>query len=234
MTDNSIRADLGKDPQQVAAMFDAVAPEYDKTNDILSLGQVYLWRRMLNRAAGVGPGSRVLDVAAGTGTSSVALMETGAEVVALDLSEGMIQVGKQRHPEVEFVQGSATDLPFEDDSFDAVTITFGLRNIDDVEEALREMVRVVRPGGVVLVCEFSVANEAVRVFHDAYLKFIAPTLARLTSPAGVAYDYLSESILDWHDQQSLGQLMRDAGLRDVQYRNLTFGTVAIHRGYKPL
>ncbi len=231
--DSQVRADLDKDPKQVAAMFDAVAPEYDRTNDLISLGQVYLWRRALNRAAAVGPGDRVLDVAAGTGTSSASLMNTGAEVVSLDLSQGLIDVGRRRHPEVEFVLGSATELPFESESFDAVTISFGLRNIDDVEAALREMVRVTRPGGLVLVCEFSKATKSVRVFHDGYLKYVAPTLARIASPAGDAYDYLSESIFDWYDQQSLGELMKDAGLQDVEYRNLTFGTVAIHRGRKP-
>ncbi|MFZ1382480.1 MAG: class I SAM-dependent methyltransferase [Scrofimicrobium sp.] len=233
MTDNHARADLDKDPEQVAAMFDAVAPNYDFTNDLISLGQVFIWRRAVNQAIKVGPGDQVLDVAAGTGTSSMALRKTGAQVVAVDLSPGMIEVGRTRNPEIDFVLGSVTDLPFEDDSFDAVTISFGLRNVDQVNEALSEMVRVTRPGGVVLVCEFSKPKPIVAPFESLYLEFVAPNLARFASPAGEAYDYLSESIFDWHDQQTLGQMMQRAGLEDVGYRNLTFGAVAMHRGYKP-
>lgn len=233
MAETAPRADLDKHPEEIAAMFDAVAPNYDVTNDLISLGQVYLWRRALNRAAGVRPGMRVLDVAAGTGTSADALTSAGAQVVAVDISEGMLQVGRERYPNIEFAFGSATELPFADDQFDAVTISFGLRNIDDVEGALREMVRVARPGGLVLVCEFSKSPALIRPFHDFYLRCGAPLLARIASPAGQAYDYLSESILDWHDQQALGELMVRAGLEDVQYRNLTWGAVAIHRGRKP-
>ena len=234
MTSDAPRADLGKQPDQVAAMFDAVAPRYDLTNGLISLGQVGLWRRALNSAAGAGPGVRILDVAAGTGTSSAALAAAGAEVVALDFSEGMLSVGRERHPGIDFVWGSALDLPFPDNSFDAATISFGLRNVSDVEGALREMTRVVRPGGTVLVCEFSKSPWPVRPFHEAYLRYGAPLLARLASPAGVAYDYLTESIFDWYDQHALGRLMEGAGLMDVKFRNLTFGAVAIHRGRKPL
>lgn len=233
MTDNHARADLDKDPEQVAAMFDAVAPNYDLTNDLISLGQVKIWRRAVNQAIKVGPGDRVLDVAAGTGTSSASLKSTGADVVAVDISHGMIEVGEERYPDIDFLLGSVTDLPFEDDSFDAVTICFGLRNVDDVETALREMVRVTKPGGIVLVCEFSKPRPLVRPFETVYLEFLAPALARLASPAGEAYDYLSESIIDWYDQQTLGSMMQQAGLEDVAYRNLTFGAVAMHRGYKP-
>lgn len=227
------RADLEKVPGEVAAMFDGVADRYDITNDVISLGQVYLWRYAVNRALRLQPGHSVLDVAAGTGTSSAALASTGARVVAVDISEGMIEVGRERHPEIEFVEGSATALPFADASFDAATISFGLRNIDDPLGALREMVRVVKPGGSVLVCEFSTSPPLVRPFHRAYLKYGAPALARALSPAGEAYDYLSESILEWMDQATLGQLMVAAGLKDVEFRNLTWGAVALHRGRKP-
>lgn len=233
MSNDQVRADLDKKPEEIAAMFDAVAPRYDLTNDVISLGQVHLWRRALNKAIGKRAGQRILDVAAGTGTSAEFLRRTGAEVVALDLSEGMIEVGMRNFPDVEFIQGSALNLAFPDNSFDAATISFGLRNIDDVTGALAEMVRVVKPGGAVYVCEFSKSPELVRPFHNFYLQYGAPTLARIISPAANAYDYLSESIFDWYDQKKLGQIMGEAGLEQVAYRNLTFGAVAIHRGFKP-
>ena len=223
MNQSSTRAGLDKDPEEIAAMFDQVASRYDLTNDLISLGQVYLWRRVLNQAAGIRKGTSVLDVAAGTGTSSAALMAAGAAVTAVDLSRGMVAAGKERHPEVDFVLGSATELPFPSDAFDVATISFGLRNISDPGRALEEMV----------VLEFSKSPRLIRPFHDAYLRFVAPFLARLASPAGAAYDYLSESIFDWHDQAELSRLMAETGLTKVQYRNLTFGAVAIHRGVKP-
>lgn len=230
---DATRADLTKNPAQVAEMFDAVAPRYDLTNDVLSLGMVFLWRRATRLALDARPDQIILDVAAGTGTSSADIMKSGARVVALDISEGMLQVGRQRHPDVDFVQGSATSLPLEDDTFDAVTISYGLRNIDDVPKALREFYRVTKPGGRVVICEFSTPSALVQPAYRVYLGKIAPALGRLTSPAGVAYDYLTESIFDWHNQQDLGRLMQDAGWKDVEYRNMTFGTVAIHRGFKP-
>ncbi len=233
MNQASTRAGLDKDPEEISAMFDQVASRYDLTNDLISLGQVRLWRRALNQAARIRPGMSVLDVAAGTGTSSVALMSAGASVTAVDLSEGMVAEGKRQNPEVDFVLGSATNLPFPSDTFDVATISFGLRNISDPQEALEEMARVVKPGGKVVVLEFSKSPRLVRPFHSAYLRFVAPLLARVASRAGAAYDYLSESILDWHDQAQLSALMRDAGLSNVEYRNLTFGAVAIHRGTKP-
>lgn len=229
------RADLDKDPEQVAAMFDAVAPTYDLTNDLISLGQVRVWRRALNKALGLPSRERVriLDVACGTGTSSRAMRAAGADVVGLDFSEGMLDVARRTGSDIEFVAASATELPFADDSFDAATISFGLRNVDHPETALREMARVVRPGGQVVVCEFSTPNALVRPFHGFYLRYGSPLAARLASRAGGAYDYLSESILDWPDQQQLGEMMLQAGLASVEYRDLTFGTVAIHRGSKP-
>lgn len=227
------RADLQKDPAEVAEMFDAVAPRYDLTNDVISMGLVLLWRQATKTALNAGPGQRILDVAAGTGTSAAAIEKTGASVVALDLSPGMVKVGRQRHPEVEFVLGSATALPFDDDSFDAVTICYGLRNIDDVSKALSEFYRVTKPGGRLLICEFSTPAAPLRPIHNFYLEKVAPTLGRLTSPAGAAYDYLTESIEDWYTQEELGAQMWEAGWRGVQYRNLSFGAVALHRGFKP-
>ncbi len=217
----------------MAAMFDVVAPRYDLTNDLLSFGQVYRWRKAVYRALDPQPGQKILDVAAGTGTSAAKLAESGAQVVACDISNGMIEVGRQQFPHIEFVWGSATDLPFADDVFDAVTISFGLRNVQDVPQALAEMYRVTKPGGKIVISEFSSPIALVRPFHNFYLRHVSPRIARWTSPAGAAYDYLSESILEWYNQKELGRLLQQAGWRNVGYRNLTFGTVALHRGIKP-
>ncbi len=228
-----VRADQAKDPGEVAAMFDVVAPRYDLTNEVISLGQVHLWRRAVTRAVDPRPGQEILDVAGGTGASAVPLTRAGSWVVVCDISEGMLEVGRLNHPGIQFVWGSATELPFEDDSFDAVTISFGIRNVEDVPLALREMHRVTKPGGRLVICEFSQPVPVARPVHSLYLNVVAPTIAQLASPAGAAYDYLSESILVWYDQESLGQLMLDAGWTDVSYRNLTYGAVAVHRGFKP-
>ncbi|HEX4790791.1 MAG TPA: ubiquinone/menaquinone biosynthesis methyltransferase, partial [Actinospica sp.] len=149
------RASLAKEPHEVAAMFDGVAERYDLTNDLLSLGQTRLWRKAVAQAVDARPGERVLDLAAGTGTSSVPFLQAGASVVACDFSLGMLEVGRQRNPGLDFVAGDAMKLPFRDGSFDAVTISFGLRNVTDTTAALRELHRVTKPGGRLLVCEFS-------------------------------------------------------------------------------
>ncbi|WP_099331887.1 class I SAM-dependent methyltransferase [Actinomyces minihominis] len=230
----NVRADENKFPNEVAAMFDVVAPSYDLANDLLSLGQVYLWRRATRNAIDPQPGALILDVAGGTGTSAAILSRSGADVVVCDISRGMIEVGEQKHPEVDFVLGSATDLPFDDDTFDAVTISFGIRNVEDVPKALEEMYRVTKPGGRIVICEFSTPIPLVRPPHNFYLRQVAPRVARLASAAGGAYDYLSESILEWYDQDALGAMMDAAGWQDISYRNLTYGTVALHRGFKPL
>lgn len=226
-------ADCTKKSDEVAAMFDRVAPNYDFTNGLISLGQVGIWRNAVSVAIEPKAGQRVLDVAGGTGTSAEMLRRTGVEAVACDISVGMLQVGRQQYPEVEFVWGSATDLPFKDNSFDAVTISFGIRNVDDVPRALSEMYRVTKPGGRLVICEFSEPRAFVRPFHHFYLNEVAPKIARMGSPAWDAYGYLSESILEWHNQKELAALMYQTGWEDVAYRNLTFGAVAIHRGYKP-
>ena len=154
------RASLDKQPHDVATMFDGIARRYDVTNDVMSLGQDRAWRAATLRALEVGPGDRVLDLAAGTGTSSEPLADRGVHVVPCDLSLGMLGVGKRRRPDLGFVAGDATRLPFADESFDAVTISFGLRNVVDTERALTEMLRVTRPGGRLVVCEFSHATWA--------------------------------------------------------------------------
>ena len=170
MTDTP-RADLTKDPTEVASMFDSVATRYDMMDTLMTGGFNHVWMTALRKAVAPHPGERILDLAAGTGASSVALAKGGAEVVACDLSEGMIEVGRERHPEIEFVHGNAMDLDFEDGSFDAVTISWGLRNIPDPALALREMARVVRPRGRLVILEFSTPpSRAFRGLYSAYQK----------------------------------------------------------------
>ncbi|MEY4476629.1 MAG: hypothetical protein RJA31_133 [Actinomycetota bacterium] len=228
-------ADLGKDPDEVSAMFDDVAPRYDLTNALLSLGSSSLWRIATVRALGITAGDRVLDIAAGTGTSSAAIARAGARVTALDFSPGMVAVGRERHPDIEFVEGDAQQLPFDDASFEAVTISFGLRNVNDPHRALAEMRRVLVPGGRVVVCEFTTPpNALVRGAYSMYLNKVMPSVAKLASSNPAAYTYLMQSIEDWPTQGVLSGWMRDAGFVDVGYRNLTAGVVALHRGRAPL
>lgn len=228
------RADLEKVPAAVASMFDHVAKRYDLMNSVASLGQVHVWRRSVVEALQPKPGQRILDLAAGTGSSAAAIAKEGASVVACDLSAGMISVGLSRHPELEFVLGDATDLPFDDDEFDAVTISFGLRNVVDVPAALEQMLRVTKPGGKLVVCEFSTPERPwFQNLYEWYLGAVMPAAARFLSSDDVAYDYLVESILDWPAQEQLGLEIRKAGWENVAYRNLAEGIVAIHRAEKP-
>ena len=229
-----IRATLAKDPREVAGMFDAVARRYDLTNDVMSLWQVRMWRRVARAAVGAAPGLRVLDLAAGTGTSAVEYAADGADVVACDFSTGMIAEGRRRHPGIAFVAGYATALPFADGSFDAVTISYGLRNVQDTVGALKEMARVTRPGGRLVVAEFSTpARRALRSVYRFYLGTALPAAGRLISSNPQAYAYLGESIVAWPDQEALAALMHAAGWRGVAYKNLSGGIVAIHRGTRP-
>lgn len=231
------RADLGKDPARVSGMFDEVARGYDGTNTVLSLGQDRLWRVATTRAVAPKPGQRILDLAAGTGASSVSLARSGADVVAGDFSAGMIAEGRRRHgdvPNLEFTLADATALPFEDDTFDAATISFGLRNVNDPKKALAEMLRVTAPGGRLVICEFShPQNAAFAGLYRFYNDRVLPLIAKTVSTNADAYDYLNESIRDWPDQVTLSSWIRGAGWTEVAHRNLTFGIVALHRGVKP-
>lgn len=228
------RATLEKDPTDVRGMFDDVAERYDLTNDILSFGQIRVWRAASRSALDAAPGDRVLDLAAGTGTSSADLADRGVDVVSCDFSTGMLAVGKSRRPDLAFVAGDATRLPFADASFDAVTISYGLRNVVDHRAALKEMRRVVRPGGRLVISEFSRPTWAPwRVTYDFFLGTVLPRIARLSSSNNPAYGYLAESIKDWPDQEGLAADIRDAGWVGVQHRNLSGGIVAIHRARRP-
>jgi demethylmenaquinone methyltransferase/2-methoxy-6-polyprenyl-1,4-benzoquinol methylase len=229
------RADLDKAPADVAAMFDEVAARYDRTNDVLALGQTRRWRAAVVAALEPTPGARVLDLAAGTGTSSVAITAAGAVVVAADFSLGMLRVGRSREPDLPFVAGDGLALPFADDSFDAVTISFGLRNLQDWRAGLREMARVVRPGGRLVVCEFSQPTWPVlRTTYTEYLMRALPPVARAVSSNPDAYVYLAESIRAWPGQRDLALAIGESGWGHVQWRDLTGGIVALHRAVRPL
>ena len=237
------RADLDKRPGDVAAMFDAIAGRYDLLNDILSMGQVRLWRRSVARITGARPGEAVLDLAAGTGTSSLTFTATGADCVACDFSLGMLRVGRARlgpgqgegdqRPagpgRLGFAAGDALRLPFRDEAFDAVTISFGLRNVADPGQALAEMHRVTRPGGRLVVCEFSTITIApVDMLYRRYLIHVLPAIARRTARSPDAYEYLAESITDWPAQRDLAGMIEAAGWSAVRWRDLSMGAVAVH------
>ncbi|EPH07208.1 ubiquinone/menaquinone biosynthesis methyltransferase [Propionibacterium sp. oral taxon 192 str. F0372] len=227
------RADLNKEPEDIAGMFDDVARRYDLMNDLLTFGQVRLWRRAMLHAIAPSPGELILDLAAGTGTSSLPLANAGAVLFPTDLSLGMLRQGHRMHPGLHFVAGDGLQLPYRDDSFDVVTISYGLRNVHDTTAALREMLRVTKPGGRLLIAEFSRPTwTPFRAAYTWYLGNVIPRFQRASSNA-LAYDYLAESILAWHDQPALGAMMLDAGWVDVVWKNLTGGIVAIHRGWAP-
>ena len=244
------RANLDKRPGEVSAMFDRVADRYDLMNDVLSLGQDRWWRRIVARTVGARPGELVLDLAAGTGTSSRTFAADGATCVACDFSLGMLQVGARRQRsaqesrpaagaagragQVRFVAGDALDLPFRDQAFDAVTISFGLRNVADPGAALAEMLRVTRPGGRLVVCEFGhLPWPRVNTLYESYLATALPMVARRLSGSPEAYDYLAESIKDWPAQPELARRMAGAGWSAVRWRNLSLGVVALHQARRP-
>lgn len=213
-------------------MFDGVARRYDITNTVLSLGQDRFWRKATRAALRIGPGDRVLDLAAGTAVSTVELAASGAWCVACDFSVGMLAAGAQRP--VPKVAGDATRLPFDDETFDAVTISFGIRNVVDHEAGLREMARVTRPGGRLVVCEFSTPTNAV--FATAYKEYLMkalPRMATVVSSNPDAYVYLADSIRAWPTQSELAQRISSAGWSDVRWRNLSGGIVALHAAVKP-
>ncbi|HRC40951.1 demethylmenaquinone methyltransferase [Nostocoides sp.] len=228
------RASLEKEPSEVAAMFDDVAAKYDRTNDVLSLGQDRRWRKQVVAAVAAQAGERVLDIAAGTGTSSEPYAAAGVHVVPADFSLGMLQVGKRRRPDLVFTAADALHLPFADGSFDAVTMSFGLRNVADPAQALREFARVTRAGGRFVLCEFSApTNAAFRTVYNEYLMRSLPAVARRVSSNPDSYVYLAESIRAWPAQREMAQVIADAGWSAVRWRNLSGGIVALHHAVNP-
>jgi demethylmenaquinone methyltransferase / 2-methoxy-6-polyprenyl-1,4-benzoquinol methylase len=211
-------------------MFDEVAARYDVTNDVLSLGRTRQWRRAVVDAVAAGPDERVLDLAAGTGTSSQPFADGGAHVVACDFSAGMLRVGRRARPTLVFVAGDALRLPFAAETFDAVTVSFGLRNVHDPDVALAELHRVTRPGGRLVVCEFSRPTWApFATVYTEYLMRALPWLAARVSSNPDAYRYLAESIRAWPDQAGLAARVGLAGWSRVAWRDLSGGIVALHR-----
>jgi len=229
------RAQLDRKPAEVSAMFDKVADRYDLLNDTLSLGMDRLWRKAVARAVGAAAGDLVLDLAAGTGTSSRAFTAAGARCVACDFSLGMLRVGAgQPAPLLKFVAGDALALPFRDGAFDAVTISFGLRNVADTGQALGELLRVTSPGGKLVICEFShLPARPLNALYEQYLTRVLPLVARRLSGNAEAYDYLAESIRDWPDQRELAGRIVAAGWSAVTWKNLSLGVVAVHQARRP-
>ena len=228
-----VRANLNKDPDDVSKMFDDVANRYDFLNDLLSLGRTKAWRRVVTSIIAPKPGMKILDIAAGTGSSSRPLVEKGAEVTALDFSQGMIEQGRKQNKNIKFVQGDALKLPFEENSFDVTTISFGLRNTSSTEIALKEALRVTKDGGRIVVAEFS--HPVNPIFKKIYLNYLMkalPVIVKKISKNPDAYIYLAESIRAWPDQAELASIMRDSGFKSVAWQDLTFGIVAVHIGYK--
>ena len=218
------RAQLDRKPGDVAAMFDSLAGRYDLMNDVLSAGQDRYWRRVVARA-----------VAAGTGTSSRAFAGSGAQCVACDFSLGMLQAGARKPgARVSFVAGDALAVPFRDQAFDAVTISFGLRNVVEPDAALAEMLRVTRPGGRLVICEFShLPRRSLDAVYSRYLAAALPFVARRLSGHAEAYSYLAESIADWPAQRELARRIAAAGWRSVRWQNLSMGVVALHLAQRP-
>jgi demethylmenaquinone methyltransferase/2-methoxy-6-polyprenyl-1,4-benzoquinol methylase len=215
-------------------MFDGVARRYDLLNDLLSLGRTKAWRKVATSIIAPKPGMRILDIAAGTGSSSRPLADAGAEVIPLDFSKGMLEAGRKRHPDLAFTHGDALALSFKDNEFDVTTISFGLRNTSDTLKALRESLRVLKPGGRMVVVEFSQpTNKIFRTIYLRYLMRAIPPVARKVSSNPGAYIYLAESIIAWPNQADLAGLMKTAGFEKIHWKNLTFGIVAVHMGSKP-
>lgn len=213
-------------------MFDAVGEKYDLTNSVLSFGQDSRWRKRTREVLDLKPGQKVLDLAAGTAVSTVELSKSGAWCVACDFSRGMLAAGRERA--VPKVAGDGMGLPFADNTFDAVTISYGLRNIHDFELGLREMARVTKPGGRLAVAEFS--TPVVPIFGTVYKEYLTrllPPIARVVSSNPQAYIYLAESIRAWPNQRELAGRINANGWHNCNWENLTLGIVALHTATKP-
>jgi demethylmenaquinone methyltransferase/2-methoxy-6-polyprenyl-1,4-benzoquinol methylase len=227
------RANMDKNPEEVAAMFDGVAKRYDLVNDLLSLGQTKAWRRATTKIIAPKPGMKILDLAAGTGSSSEPLAAAGADVIPADFSEGMLAAGRKARPHLAFTKADALNLAFSDGQFDLVTISFGLRNTADIDLALAQMLRVTKSGGQLVVCEFSSPTFGpFRTIYTNYLMRALPWVAKRTSSNPDAYIYLAESIRAWPDQKALAAKIEAAGWSRVTWTNLTGGVVTVHKAFK--
>lgn len=234
MPKTNYRATLAKRRADVSTMFDGVAERYDLANDVMTMGQVRIWRRAVINAVGAERGQRVLDLGAGTGTSSRPFADNGAMVVPTDLSLGMLRTGKERNPDLSFVAADGLALPYSDQAFDAVTISYALRNVEHTVDALAEMRRVTKPGGRLVIAEMSTPVFAPIRF--AYEKIVLPALPPVISTVASnpdAYVYLAESIMAWPDQRGLAALIEQAGWTDIAWQNLSGGIVAVHRAVAP-
>ncbi len=227
------KASLAKKPHEVAEMFNRVAAKYDITNDVLALGFTYSWRKKTNSILNPKYGEVILDLAAGTGTSSNAFTKSGAKIIACDFSIGMLKEGKKRFPKLNFSAGDALSLPFPSETFDAVTISFGIRNVHDVQKALTEMLRVTKKGGRIVICEFS--SPTLKFFKNIYMEYLMkalPAIAKKTSSNPDAYEYLADSIRTWPNQTEFAHQLQNANWDNVEWKNLTGGIVAIHKAEK--
>lgn len=229
------KASLTKNPREVAAMFDRVAAKYDITNDVLAFGLTHFWRKVTANAVAAKKGEKILDLAAGTGTSSLAFAKSGATVIPCDFSLGMLQEGNKRSPQLNFSAGDALSLPFADETFDAVTISFGIRNVNNVDKALKEMLRVTKSGGRIVVCEFSSPTfEPFRKIYMEYLMKALPAIAKKTSSNPDAYVYLADSIRAWPNQKDFALQINNSNWNNVKWKNLTGGIVCLHKAEKSL
>ncbi|MCJ8312930.1 MAG: bifunctional demethylmenaquinone methyltransferase/2-methoxy-6-polyprenyl-1,4-benzoquinol methylase UbiE [Saccharospirillaceae bacterium] len=227
---------------KVAEVFHSVAAKYDIMNDVMSFGVHRLWKRFTIELSGVRVGQTVLDIAGGTGDLAYKFSKkvgpTG-KVVLADINDSMLKVGRDKLTDrgvinnMEFVQANAQYLPFEDNTFDLITIAFGLRNVTDKDMALESMFRVLKPGGRLLVLEFSKTNNPVlSKIYDTYSFSILPKLGQLIANDSESYKYLAESIRMHPDQETLKSMMQNAGFERCSYHNMTGGVVALHKGYK--
>ncbi|NMP16154.1 MULTISPECIES: bifunctional demethylmenaquinone methyltransferase/2-methoxy-6-polyprenyl-1,4-benzoquinol methylase UbiE [unclassified Thalassotalea] len=235
---------VSKDDKEsmVAGVFHSVAKQYDVMNDLMSFGVHRLWKRFTIDASGVRPGNHILDLAGGTGDLTAKFSKlTGptGKVILADINSSMLQVGRDKLRDrgivgnVDYVQANAEALPFEDNSFDIVTIAFGLRNVTNKDKALASIFRVLKPGGRLLVLEFSKPeHELLNKAYDFYSFNILPKMGELVAKDGESYQYLAESIRMHPDQETLKQMMEDVGFEQTSYHNLTGGIVALHKGYK--
>ena len=227
---------------KVASVFHSVAQQYDVMNDLMSFGIHRLWKRFTIDASGVRPGNKVLDLAGGTGDLTAKfskLVGREGKVILADINSSMLNVGRDKLRDkglvqnIEYVQANAQYLPFEDNTFDVITIAFGLRNVTDKDMALRSMYRVLKPGGRLLVLEFSKPeHDITNKIYDFYSFNILPKMGDLVAKDGESYQYLAESIRMHPDQETLKGMMNDAGFEQTSYKNLTDGVVALHKGYK--